>query len=38
MLLKGDEPLTFGDVRKVMDVARKAGAKGVALGVEEMKK
>jgi biopolymer transport protein TolR len=38
ILLKGDQVLTFGDVRKVMNIARKAGAKGVALGVEELKK
>ena len=38
LLLKGDEALTFGDVRKMMDLARKSGAKGVALGVEELKK
>ncbi len=38
LLLKGDERLTFGDVRRVMDLARKAGAKSVALGVEEQKK
>jgi biopolymer transport protein TolR len=38
ILLKGDETLTFGDVRKVMDLARKAGAKGVGLGVQEIKK
>ena len=38
ILLKGDDSLTFGDVRRVMDLARKAGAKGVALGVEEVKK
>ena len=38
ILLKGDETLTFGDVRKVMELARKSGAKGVALGVEELKK
>ena len=37
ILLKGDEALTYGDVRKVMNVLRKAGAKGVALGVEELK-
>jgi biopolymer transport protein ExbD len=37
ILLKGDEALTFGDVRKVMNVARQAGAKGVSLGVEELK-
>ena len=38
ILLKGDESLTFGDIRKVMDIARKAGAKGVGLGVQERKK
>ena len=38
VLVKGDESLTFGDVRKIMDVTRKAGAKSVALGVEELKK
>jgi biopolymer transport protein TolR len=38
ILLKGDQVLTFGDVRKVMNIARKAGAKGIALGVEELKK
>jgi biopolymer transport protein ExbD len=38
ILLKGDETLTFGDVRKVMDIARRAGAKGVGLGVQELKK
>jgi len=38
ILLKGDETFTFGDVRKVMELARKSGAKGVALGVEELKK
>ncbi|MBI3181783.1 MAG: biopolymer transporter ExbD [Myxococcales bacterium] len=37
VLLKGDEVLTFGDVRRVMNLARKAGTKGVALGVEELK-
>ncbi|MBI4953486.1 MAG: biopolymer transporter ExbD [Myxococcales bacterium] len=37
VLLKGDESLTYGDVRKVMEVARTAGAKGVALGVEHKK-
>lgn len=37
ILLKGDEALTYGDVRKVMDHARKAGAKGISLGVEELK-
>ena len=37
LLLKGDQTLTFGDVRKVMNLARKAGAKGISLGVEELK-
>ncbi len=38
VLLKGDQSLTFGDVRRVMELSRKAGAKGVALGVQELKK
>src|SRR4051812_45069225 len=38
ILLKGDDRLTYGDVRRVMEIARKAGAKGIALGVEEVKK
>jgi biopolymer transport protein TolR len=38
ILLKGDTTLSFEDVRKVMNLARKAGAKGIALGVEEIKK
>ncbi len=37
ILLKGDESLTYGDVRKVMNLARKGGATGIALGVEELK-
>jgi biopolymer transport protein TolR len=37
ILLKGDMTLTFGDVRKVMNIARKANAKGIELGVEEIK-
>ena len=37
ILLKGDDRLTYGDVRKVMEVARKAGAKGISLGVQEIK-
>ena len=37
VLVKGDNRLTFGDVRKVMEIARKSGAKSVALGVEELK-
>lgn len=38
ILLKGDQTLTVAEVRKVMDRARKAGARGVSLGVEEFKK
>jgi biopolymer transport protein TolR len=37
ILLKGDQTLTVGDVREVMELARLAGAKSVALGVEEQK-
>jgi len=37
ILLKGDMSLTFGDVRKVMNVARMAHARGIGLGVEEEK-
>jgi biopolymer transport protein TolR len=37
VLVKGDHRLTFGDVRKVMETARKSGAKSVALAVEELK-
>lgn len=37
ILLKGDQSLVFEDVRRVMNLARKAGAKSVALGVEEIK-
>jgi biopolymer transport protein ExbD len=37
ILLKGDQSLAYGDVRKVMNLARKAGAKGISLGVEEIK-
>ena len=37
ILLKGDNALKFEDVRKVMAQARNAGAKGIALGVEEIK-
>jgi biopolymer transport protein ExbD len=37
ILLKGDSELTVGDVREVMELSRKAGAKSVALGVEELK-
>lgn len=38
ILLKGDQSLVFEDVRRVMNLARKAGAKSIALGVEEVKK
>ena len=38
MLLKGDEQLVLGDVRKVMDHVKKAGAKGVELAVESTQK
>ena len=38
VLLKGDQTLTVGDVRKLMDHAKKAGAKSVELAVEEIKK
>ncbi|MFO0594756.1 MAG: biopolymer transporter ExbD [Myxococcaceae bacterium] len=38
ILLKGDSSLVFEDVRRVMNLARKAGAKSIALGVEEIKK
>lgn len=37
ILLKGDSSLQVGDVRKTMDIARKAKAKSIALGVEEQK-
>jgi biopolymer transport protein TolR len=37
ILLKGDKSLQVGDVRKVMDVARKAQAQSVSLAVEELK-
>jgi biopolymer transport protein TolR len=37
VLLKGDVSLDFGKVREIMDLARHAGARGVALGVEELK-
>jgi biopolymer transport protein TolR len=38
IVLKGDSALAFEDVRKVMNLARHAGAKGISLGVEEVKK
>jgi biopolymer transport protein ExbD len=37
LLLKADEALAYGDVQRVMELARAAGAKGVFLGVEELK-
>ncbi len=37
ILLKGDQTLVFEDVRKVMNLARQAGAKSINLGVEEEK-
>jgi len=37
ILLKGDNRLEYSEVRKVMENARKAGAKGIQLGVEEIK-
>jgi biopolymer transport protein TolR len=37
LLLKGDESLEVGDVRKMMEMTRKAGAKSVQLGVEHLK-
>jgi biopolymer transport protein TolR len=37
ILLKGDSSLEVGDVRKTMEIARKAKAKAIALGVEELK-
>ena len=37
ILLKGDQSLAYGEVRRVMNLARKAGAKGISLGVEELK-
>ncbi len=38
VLLKGDRALQFEDVRRVMALARNAGAKGDSLGVEEVKR
>ena len=37
LLLKGDMSLTFGEVRKVMNVARMAHARGIELAIEEIK-
>ncbi|HEY2735613.1 MAG TPA: biopolymer transporter ExbD [Polyangiales bacterium] len=37
ILIKGDESLTVGDVRKVVTEAEAAGARGVSLAVEQAK-
>lgn len=37
VLLKGDARLTVGDVRKIMKRTNTAGAKGISLGIEELK-
>jgi biopolymer transport protein TolR len=37
VMLKGDEKVTVGDIRKVMARARTGGARGVALAVQEKK-
>ena len=37
ILLKGDDRLSFGDVRRVMEIARKAGATSINIGVQELK-
>jgi biopolymer transport protein ExbD len=37
VLLKGDQSLTVGDVRRIFPRLQAAGAHGVALGVEEIK-
>jgi biopolymer transport protein ExbD len=36
-LLKGDAQVTVGDIRRVMAVARKAGARGIRVAVEQVK-
>jgi len=36
-MLKGDNRVTVGDIRKVMAIARKAGARGMRLAVEQIK-
>src|SRR5258708_29764553 len=38
VLLKGDQTVTVGDVRKVMDHARNAGARAVELAMAQIKK
>jgi biopolymer transport protein ExbD len=35
-LVKGDAKVTVGEVRKVMAIARKAGARGVRIAVEQL--
>jgi biopolymer transport protein TolR len=35
VLVKGDKSLAYGEVRKVVDLLRKAGLEGVALAVEK---
>ena len=37
LLLKGDQALQIGDVRKLMNHVKNAGAKSVQLAVEEIK-
>ena len=37
LLLKGDSSLTFDDIRTVLALVQKSGAKTIALGVEEQK-
>ena len=37
ILLKGDDRLSFGDVRRVMEIARRSGARSINLGVQELK-
>jgi biopolymer transport protein TolR len=36
-LLKGDARVTVGDIRRVMATARRAGARGVRIAVEQVK-
>jgi biopolymer transport protein ExbD len=37
VLLKGDQKLAVGDVRRVMDHIKRAGASGIELAIEEIK-
>jgi biopolymer transport protein ExbD len=37
VLLKGDDTISVGDVRRLMDHAKKGGAKSVELAVEQIK-